>query len=94
MAGKIYVGDTGTEIIVDIGIDVTTLTSAKFLVTNPNGKQLLWTTSHTTGTILTYVTQAADFNLPGIWVIQAQIQIGAGKWSGKATQFEVFALGT
>ena len=89
---KIFVGDVGTAIIIDIGEDTTDLISAEIVVKKPNGTVVRWPASkHPTElTKIYYVSQAGDFDQPGPY--QAQVHAVFPDWngSGDIDKFKVY----
>jgi len=79
---RVHVGDTKTEIILDCGTDVSSLTSAKILYQKPNGVTGSWTATKKTGapTKIHYITGASDLDVAGVWILQAYVVMPA--WSG------------
>lgn len=70
---KHYVGEEGTDLIVDVGSDISGATTAALKVKKPDGTQVTWT-----GTVdgadndrIKYTLTSVDFNLAGIYKVQA-----------------------
>lgn len=77
---KLYVGDAGTEIILDCGTDVSSATQRKIAVRKPNGVRLEWPAELHGNSHIKYVTQAGDIDMSGVWKLQALVNLPA--WSG------------
>jgi len=81
MANKIYVGDTGTEFIVDTGTDVSSATKLALKVLKPEGVSAEWVGSSYQTTKIKYTTVADDLNVAGEYAIQAYVEMPA--WTGR-----------
>ena len=92
MAGqKSYIGDIGTEIIVDVGTDITDATDHKMLIRKPDGTEEEWTpTSIFNVKYLTYTTADGDFDQAGMYRLQAWVETPDGEWKGETAQFRVY----
>lgn len=73
MGVKHYVGEEGTDIVVDVGSDISSATTAALKVRKPDGSFVTWT-----GTVtgagndhITYTITSVDFNLAGTYRIQS-----------------------
>lgn len=80
MTNKIYLGDTGTEIILDTGEDLTSATVMKILYKNKTTSGE-WIATVVETTKLRYVTQTDDLDVSGVWKVQAYVEMPS--WSGK-----------
>ena len=79
MANKIYVGDVGLEIIIDMQEDISAATTYEMLVLK-NGTEVIWDASIYNDRYLKYVTEADDLDDAGIYFIQGNLVLGG--WSG------------
>ena len=61
MANKIYVGDVGLEIIIDMQEDISAATTYEMLVLK-NGTEVIWDASIYNDRYLKYVTEADDLD--------------------------------
>jgi hypothetical protein len=82
---KIYVGDIGLAILVDVGADISDATEATLSVRKPDGTEVSWaaevrTVSGQTN-FLRHVTVPGDLDVPGKYRVQPNLTI-AGGWSG------------
>lgn len=93
MKGKLYIGDIGTSILVEVGIDLTAATGHSISVLKPNKKRVTWASTMEGTTALKYIVQAGDLDIAGIYSLQAFVEIGGGRWHGQTATFEVFPLG-
>lgn len=73
MGVKHYVGEEGTDIVVDVGSDISGATTAALKVRKPNGSVVTWTgaVSGVDNDHITYTITSADFNLAGNYRIQS-----------------------
>jgi hypothetical protein len=85
-----YIGEIGTEIIVDIGVDITGATPTKLKVTKPDGTEVVWTATVYNSNYLKYTTISGDFNLAGTYILQAELTITAWSGLGDVATFEIY----
>jgi hypothetical protein len=94
--GKIYVGDIGTIIKVDMQENLTGYVTAVLKVKKPNGALVEWTSSvdnhPTTGvlSVLGYIALEGDLNMRGVYKIQPYIEFATWKGRGTPVYLEVF----
>jgi hypothetical protein len=79
---KYYVGDIGTEIIVDTCSDISAATSVILKIEKPDGTKVEWTGVVYQTTKIRYVIIEGDFDQAGKYLLQAYAEIGS--WSGHA----------
>ena len=89
LPGKYYVGDVGTEIVVDTCSDITAATKTDLLVEKPDGTLVTWSGDVYEGTKIRYVVQAGDFDQTGEYTLQANIAISGWTGRGNTTTFKV-----
>lgn len=81
---EIYQGDTGLEILVDCGCDITGAANPALLVRAPSGTvcSLAGTLAAKDGLTrcIRYVTKAGDLAEAGVYRVQASLTLG--DWSG------------
>ena len=91
MGKKIYIGDTGTELILDTNEDITGST-VSIEVKKGDGTIDEWTgcTIYDT-TKVKYVLDSDDLNCAGIYKVQAHVTLLSG-WSGlgETAEFQVY----
>jgi len=87
--GKYYVGDVGTEIIVDTCSDITTATVTDLLVEKPDGTLVTWSGDVYETTKIKYVVQAGDFDQAGEYILQAYVEMPGWQGRGNSTSFRV-----
>jgi len=81
MSGKIYLGDVGTEILVDLIEDISMATEHIFLVKKPDFQIVEWPAIIYESKFLKYVCQVGDLDQKGKYRIQPKISVTG--WSGK-----------
>ena len=86
-----YIGDIGTVITLETGIDLTGASVAQIKIKKPNGTTVAKAATIAT-TTLTYTTIAGDLDLEGAYTVQAYAVIGAWKGHGAPAHFYVEAL--
>ena len=89
--GKVYVGDTGTEIVLDCGTDVSTASARAVRVRKPDGSTQTWPATAEGATAITAVAAAGAFDQRGVWRLQAEVTTTAGKWLGQTVRLPVYA---
>lgn len=81
MASTIYLGDIGTEIILNCGSDISAGTLFQIKVTTPAGKPRVWSATLEGTTSVKHIVQAGDIDAPGAWVLQAYVEMPS--WKGR-----------
>lgn len=93
---KIYVGDIGTTITLDYGLDTSTAIERVIRARKPSGTIKEWPATsavvngETTG--LAYTTEADDLDEDGVWRLQTHCVLTSGAWSGETTEMRVSPL--
>lgn len=77
----VFVGDTGTEIILDCGTDISTGTLFRIEARKPNGTKIHWTATLDGTRKIKYAVQAGDLDTAGKWALQAYVELPG--WSGR-----------
>ncbi|MHC1787895.1 hypothetical protein [Solidesulfovibrio sp.] len=89
---RIYTADTGTEIILDVGQDITGAT-VSIDVLKPGGAVSTWAaTVHTIDGAARYVrhtTIASDLDVAGVYRLQPVVALADGSWSGRGETAEI-----
>lgn len=80
---SVYVGDVGTEVVLDCGINVSAATVRKILVTKPDGEKKEWSAVPDGTNGIKYVINDGDLDLPGEYRLQASIEMVGWKGRGK-----------
>ncbi len=89
MAGKIYVGDVGTEVILDTEEDLSTATTHNILWKSPGGSGT-WVGEVVETTKVRYIIQAGDWNYPGLWKFQTSIIMPNWSGTGETAEEEIY----
>jgi len=92
---KYYVGDVGTEILVDTGSPIDTAQTMQLLVKKPSGKEVTWPATlgpmNAQGeyTTLKYITVEGDWDEPGFYTLQAYVVLPAWAGRGDSVKFKL-----
>ncbi len=90
---KVYVGDTGTEILLDTGANLTGNSSLQILVRKPNNTTVLWDAARVGSTsVIKFVTLSNTLNVAGTWKLQAKVTIPGWSGHGETFTFTVYPL--
>lgn len=87
---KVYVGDTGTEVRLDCGQDVSGATVRSIEVRKPRGVTESWPASASGANSIQYTSEADTFDLPGEWILQAKVTLPTGVWLGESVTLTVY----
>ncbi len=106
MSNKIYVNDVGTEIILDVGVDIHLATEHDVLWKSPLGVTGTWDgdliqddgdvyikPEIDDGAMITkirYITIADDIKIVGQWKLQAKVTIPTWNGRGETATFTVY----
>jgi hypothetical protein len=90
MSNKIYVGDTGTAIILDCGTNISAASAITMEVRKPDGSVVSWTAALEGTNGVRYNTLAATLDQAGDWKLQARVTLGAGVWRGETVLLTVY----
>jgi hypothetical protein len=78
---NLFVGDNGTEIVMECGVDVSSATVRQIKARKPDFTLATWSASAgDTATQIKYFTDADDLDQAGTWTLQAAIDMPG--WSG------------
>jgi hypothetical protein len=83
---KVFVGDVGTMIVLDCGINLSSATVLKIRAKVPGGAGFREWTGTLNGTqSVSYQVQEGDLNVGGTWLLQAYVEMpdwkGRGEWA-------------
>lgn len=92
MSGKIYKGDIGTKIKINVGENIVTATIRKIKYKKPSGITGEWNALLEGTNYMYYITIANDINEKGIWLVQAYIELPDWKGHGETANFIVYDL--
>lgn len=88
---KTYVGDIGTQIVLDCGQDISAATARSIEVRKPDGSTASWSASASGTTAIVYTTQAGSIDTPGRYSLQAHVTLPGGTWRGETVALTVYA---
>jgi hypothetical protein len=91
MMASVFVGDVGTEIVLDCGISIVTATAMQIAVKKPDGRRVLWLANIDGVQGLKHVTQAGDLDIPGVYKLQAQVVMPGWSGSGEVATMNVIS---
>jgi len=86
---KVYQGDIGTEIVIDLGESLSGGTVYKMKVRKPSGTEAEWTASVTESTKITYTTVSGDLDEYGRYLIQPYVELENFQGYGETVVLEV-----
>jgi hypothetical protein len=89
MKSKYYVGDIGTEILLDTKVDLMGGTDAKIKVMKPDGSTIEWDAAIKDITKLSHVIAAGELDQAGTYMLQASITLGSWKGRGETAHMRV-----
>ena len=90
MTDKYYVGDVGTEIIVDCGTAITGATDLKLKVQKPDATTAEWTATIDGTDNLKYTTIDGDFSVAGTYLVQASLTLSGWTGLGETAHFIIY----
>lgn len=88
---KVYVGDIGTEIIVNCGQSIVGATATSLEVRKPGGKEVSWAASVYNDNYLKYTVVVDDFEKAGIYKVQSKLTLSGWTGRGETDNFRVYA---
>lgn len=91
MAGKVYVGDVGTQIVLDCGQDISAASVRKIEVRKPDKTEVSWTATASGTNAVAFITLADTLNMAGVWQMQAHVTLPSGEWRGETAPLRVYA---
>lgn len=87
---KVYVGDVGTVILLDTGVDISTATKAAIKVKMPNGATAEWVGTVAETTKVSYTIQAGNLSIKGKHLLQAYVEMPGWIGRGETVNLEVY----
>lgn len=87
---KVYVGDTGTSIVLNCVEDISAATAWEIEARRPDGSEVTWTGSASGTTAVQFITQADTLTQAGVWRLQAKVTTPAGVWRGNTATLKVY----
>lgn len=89
---KVYVGDVGTIILIDLQEVISAATDLSFQVKKPDKSVVVWTPSIDGTMKLKYTILSGDLNVVGKYVIQPKLTLGGWVGRGNSVELIVYPL--
>jgi hypothetical protein len=86
---KVYVGDVGTQIVLDCGAVVTSSTARSIEARKPDGTTVSWDAAVEGANSIKVTTSSGTLNVPGTWRLQAKVTMPSGIWLGETVTLQV-----
>jgi hypothetical protein len=86
---KYYVGDIGTDIIVDCGSAIGGATNLKLKIKKPDGTLVEWSAVIEGTDSLKYTTVSNDFDQCGVYYLQASLNMSGWTGVGETATFTI-----
>ena len=90
-AGKIYVGDIGTDIILNTNETISSATITNMKVKKPDGTTATWVGALEGTTKIKYTVVEGDLSVAGTYKIQAYVSVSGWTGLGETATFQVYA---
>jgi hypothetical protein len=91
MTTKVYVGDTGTAIILDCGQNVSAASARAIEVRKPDGTATSWAAVASGTDSVRFDTLAGTLDQAGDWQLQAKVTLPTGVWRGETVVLQVYS---
>lgn len=88
---KVYVGDTGTAIVLNCGQDISAATERTIEAKKPDGTTVSWVAVAEGVTSIKFITLANSLDQSGDWKLQARVVTSTGVWRGETVTLTVHA---
>lgn len=89
-----YVGDIGTQIVVNCGVDISSATNTKLKVKKPDETIVEWVATISGTNNLTYTTISGDLDQSGEYKLQALLTQDGWTGHGDVATFDIYDLFT
>lgn len=89
---KHYIGEVGTDIILETGKALAGATLLNIKYQKPDGTTGSWTGTIDTATKVKYTLSSGDIDQAGVWTFQAYVEVAGGKWYGQTARLTFSAL--
>lgn len=80
----VFVGDVGTVITLDCGINISTATLVKIRAKKPDLSVVEWAATVEGTNSITHTITVGELNVPGVWLLQSYVEMpewrGRGEW--------------
>ena len=90
MTDKIYVGDVGTEIILDCGVDISSATVKNIQVKKPDGTLATWSADIYNTNYLKHTVVTGELDIKGNYSVQSYIESASWSGRGEVSKFRVY----
>jgi len=90
MSDKVYVGDIGTEIIVNCGQSIVGATATTLEILKPDGTNKSWSATVYMNNYLKYTVKSGDLDIPGLFRVQAKLTLGGWTGRGETDSFRAY----
>lgn len=87
---KVYVGDTGTVIVLDCGQNVLAAVTRSIDVRRPDGSSTSWYAIPNGTNAIQATLGPGELTMPGAWRLQANVEMPSGSWRGATTVLRVY----
>jgi len=90
MAGKHYINEVDTDIVVDCGCDISAATDTVLKVKKPDGTEVEWAASIYDTNYLKYTAQAGDLSPAGRYLLQSSLVLAGWTGRGETASFIIY----
>lgn len=87
---KVYVGDTGTQLIVDCVQDISSATLRTIEVRKPDDSLVSWEAISNGVTTIRFDTMPGSLDIPGQYKVQPLVVMPSGVWRGATALLRVY----
>ena len=87
---KVYLGDSGTKLLIDCQTDISAAISLSIRVRKPGGQMVDWPGTLEASNTMFYITLPDDLDQSGVWKLQAVVTFADGRWYGATADLIVF----
>ena len=88
---KYYVGDVGTELILDTCVDITTATLVQIMVQKPDDTEEIWAANIYDTTHVRHVIQDGDWDQEGRYRYQAYVEMPSWEGRGDTVMHKIYS---
>ena len=88
---KVYVGDTGTAVIIDCGQDISAATLRSVEMLRPDNFPVSVAASASGANSITFTTLSGTFDTAGVWKLQPKVTLPTGVWRGETVSLVIYA---
>jgi uncharacterized phiE125 gp8 family phage protein len=89
---KHYVGETGTDITLNCGSDISLATVSNIKYTKPSGATGTWTGAVYNLNYVKYTTIVTSFDIAGVWKLQAYVESPTWTGYGEAVELVIYPV--